>query len=599
LIVIGLLWLLSERLSGTFLNVVLKFLLVLSLTAGFAGIAHVCLGSPALGIDDADIFLVYAKNLAHGRGFVYAVGGERVEGFTSLLWVLMLSLFYHFTNEPHRIAMMINVLFVSGALTALIVFVDKNLDFLSSDLSCQQKLVSVSSVVSLIWVFSSPGYIIWTTFSLMETGLWSSLLLLATISILAYGKRPSATSKANAQLTVLIPLLILARPEGILLSLVYVSLSLMISLLNTGDFRASLKNIIPSAAACLLGITGVTLFRSIYFGFPLPNTYYAKMSPDVINNLKSGVQYFKGFCLSNVSIFVSLLAACWGLAAGGKNIISCLQNRNVQRSSSPDSPRALAIMYFSISSIILVSMAIPIYIGGDHFVAFRFYQPVWPLLALSVLFLPSITREHGRFNLSTQSVGRFKYVSVVVLSLFFLLTNHTSWRDFKATAGIGLEFLIAEYGRRTGEFLNDLFEHSRLPVVGVITAGGIQYTYKGKVFDLLGLNDVQMGHHRGDRRGWKGHASFSKEVFYSRQPDIVLFDMYPIKDKGKIKRVSKADFSAITLKNLFFEPRFLELYKLARVKKIDAREEEYLFGYYLTGFLNELSESGEYGILFD
>jgi hypothetical protein len=42
-----------------------------------------------LGIDDAYIFFVYADNFANGNGMVYNVDSERVEGFSSMLWLLL------------------------------------------------------------------------------------------------------------------------------------------------------------------------------------------------------------------------------------------------------------------------------------------------------------------------------------------------------------------------------------------------------------------------------------------------------------------------------------------------------------------------------
>jgi hypothetical protein len=42
-------------------------------------------------VDDAFISLRYAKHLAEGQGLVYNIG-ERVEGYTNLLWTLLLSL---------------------------------------------------------------------------------------------------------------------------------------------------------------------------------------------------------------------------------------------------------------------------------------------------------------------------------------------------------------------------------------------------------------------------------------------------------------------------------------------------------------------------
>lgn len=55
-------------------------------------------GQNVIGIDDANIFKVYAQNLSNGFGFVFQPGGERVEGFTSLLFVLLLSLLYSITG---------------------------------------------------------------------------------------------------------------------------------------------------------------------------------------------------------------------------------------------------------------------------------------------------------------------------------------------------------------------------------------------------------------------------------------------------------------------------------------------------------------------
>lgn len=52
------------------------------------------LGKPLNGIDDANIFLNYASHFAHGDGFVYNTHGERVEGFTSMLWVLICAAFF-------------------------------------------------------------------------------------------------------------------------------------------------------------------------------------------------------------------------------------------------------------------------------------------------------------------------------------------------------------------------------------------------------------------------------------------------------------------------------------------------------------------------
>ena len=60
------------------------------------------LNQPLTGIDDANIFFIYASNLADGEGLVYNRGGERVEGFTSLLWMIICAFGFLVSAKPDR-----------------------------------------------------------------------------------------------------------------------------------------------------------------------------------------------------------------------------------------------------------------------------------------------------------------------------------------------------------------------------------------------------------------------------------------------------------------------------------------------------------------
>jgi hypothetical protein len=75
--------------------------------------------------DDAMISMRYAKNLAHGAGLVWNPNGERVEGFTNPLWVLLMSFFHLFPIPSSKISLFIQV---CGALflTANLFVVRKN-----------------------------------------------------------------------------------------------------------------------------------------------------------------------------------------------------------------------------------------------------------------------------------------------------------------------------------------------------------------------------------------------------------------------------------------------------------------------------------------
>src|SRR3712207_6229080 len=97
---------------------ILNFLLSLILTGIVSFGAFFLFNRPLTGIDDANIYFVYARNLADGHGFVYNVGGERVEGFTSLLWTLICALAFKGSAYPELTLFLINIILVSLGIAA-------------------------------------------------------------------------------------------------------------------------------------------------------------------------------------------------------------------------------------------------------------------------------------------------------------------------------------------------------------------------------------------------------------------------------------------------------------------------------------------------
>jgi hypothetical protein len=65
-------------------------------------------------VDDAQITLTYAQNIASGEGFVFSRGGERVEGSTSLLWTLICTAAV-LTPLPERTLTIVSLVLAAGA----------------------------------------------------------------------------------------------------------------------------------------------------------------------------------------------------------------------------------------------------------------------------------------------------------------------------------------------------------------------------------------------------------------------------------------------------------------------------------------------------
>lgn len=70
-------------------NPLIVYLFSLIITTASALLYYFMYRLPLLGIDDANIYFTYMRNFADGLGFVYNPGGERVEGFTSILYTLI------------------------------------------------------------------------------------------------------------------------------------------------------------------------------------------------------------------------------------------------------------------------------------------------------------------------------------------------------------------------------------------------------------------------------------------------------------------------------------------------------------------------------
>ena len=93
--------------------------------------------------------------------------------------------------------------------------------------------------------------------------------------------------------------------------------------------------------------------------------------------------------------------------------------------------------------------------------------------------------------------------------------------------GIAEDFALAREGRLLGELFNALPDEPA-PDIGVLPAGGIAVSYRGRVVDLLGLNWAEMAHASGRRRGIPGHCGFDPAVFWKHTAlDWALFRPAP------------------------------------------------------------------------
>ena len=470
-----------------FIRYIIRFLIVLGALSLGTWIAYQVTGNQLLGFDDAHIFLVYGKNLASGFGPAYNVGEAWVEGFTSPLWMVLIAASYLVTRSPELLLLALSLVLVSTAIARLWLHIDSEY---SSPLY---------GLILLVWALGSPYFVVWNSISLMDTALWTAVLVWAVVLAIDINSN-------RLFLAAIMPIMLLTRPEAIVWGAVLILLGGLLSALKFGRTRAW-WHIRPALLAYLATLAFMTIVRLIIYGYPLPNTYYAKLPPSATLNIYHGLLYLAGFLVTNWPVIIIL---CITIAALILNLPWLINRLRSSEKQLEDPPRVRLV---SVTIITLTALIIPVLEGGDTFHGARFYQSAWPLLVLPLIaFMDSFGPTRSR-------------VAILGVLLFLLISSltlvNTTWINGGYRASANTEMRVAQRGELTGNILNALLITAR-PSIGVVAAGGVALAYDGQVIDLVGLNNSEMAHLSLDREGPKGHSGFDPEIFFEQQPELVL-----------------------------------------------------------------------------
>jgi hypothetical protein len=269
-------------------------------------------------VDDSYIFLRYARNIVDGHGAVFNPG-ERVEGYTSPLWLACVTLVSLVSTDPVRLAG-----YLGGAIGLLTVL-----------------LVSRRSQLGALAVAAHPGFVFWS-FSGMETPLAALLLTLTMVTLQRDSLSPAACGRAGLAFA----LACLARPDCLAL----LPLMLAWMLYRCRSARAGRWHL-AAAFVAPLALVGVhAVWRHSYYGVWLPNTAYAKLGSSFGDLIAHGMGYLPSLLLS------------WSIVLG-LQFFSTLER----------SVFAFAVAAFW-SALVVIG-------GGDFFPFARFGMVVLPVLA--------------------------------------------------------------------------------------------------------------------------------------------------------------------------------------------------------------------------
>ncbi len=247
--------------------------------------------------DDAYFSFRSIDNFVNGYGLTWNVQ-ERVQGYTHPLWVLLLSVFYFFTREIY-----LTTIFVSLALTLGLAW----LIIYKLAATRWQGLAAVGLVCL------STAFIDYST-----SGLENPLShLLFSIFVFLY-LRGQDTGKRLLWLALVAALAAVNRLDTLLLYLP----ALLYSLWQQADRR----RVGAQVALGLAPLVAWEIFSVIYYGFPFPNTFYAKAQNYVplAQELWAGINYFLFTLIFDpvtwLIIIAGLAIVLWGRQAKGSAV---------------------------------------------------------------------------------------------------------------------------------------------------------------------------------------------------------------------------------------------------------------------------------------
>jgi hypothetical protein len=418
--------------------------------------------------DDAYIAYRYADHLAHGLGLVFNPG-ERVEGYSDFLWVLLLAPVARLGGDLVLASQLLGLTCSAASLVLAVV--------------AMRRLLAAPSrpaEAGLVLLLAGSGYVAAWSVGGLEGPLFGLLLLGAWMALAA--PRPILAA-------VLLAALALLRPEGIVIGLAASAVAAGVAWRRPAWRRAAW---IPIVVVGVIALYEVWRF-ACYGPFLVPNSVRAKVGPSGAQVLRGALYVVRRFLVPYAPLLVPfVLLRTWRPLAGPVRV-------------------ALGVG----GALVLGSLLLVVVVGGDWSEG-RLFAPLLPLAAtLAAGWCVHVARgvqwRRSQAIASSLAVAGFLVASFVVTGP---LREAAIRRRYAATDA---ERIVV------GRWL-----HEHMPpdvVVAVRAAGEIPYFSRLTAHDMLGLNDAHIAalSMPGFGSGDPGHEKF--DVAYTLgtvRPGIIV-----------------------------------------------------------------------------
>jgi arabinofuranosyltransferase len=424
--------------------------------------------------DDAYITLRYARNLAQHATPSFNLD-DRVDGYASPAWMLLLSGLLRIGCDGETAMLAVSRWLGFASVLGAIVWA---------------RAIGATRVMSVavagLGVLGTTGFVVWSA-----PGMEMPLVSCAALGLLLVHTQPcrarlgrywGATSAAAAVLAGL------ARPETTVLAVAFLAAD-AVSLARKPASR--LRSLLPTAAAAGL-LLAWFIGRWWYYGYPLPNVYYAK--PATSQLLHRGLRNAWAFALGRGLGAAPVVALV--LAARGRARL----------------PLLAFVGWFA------VTLAGYTRAGGDYMGFHRYYQPLvpasWAVLAAGA---SALADRLGRWRSLVDGIVGLPLGALLLLS--GVRPTRAALRD-----NVGAVLASTAYvscWREVGLALRAHYLPNTL--IAVRATGIIPWVSEFPTIDTLALNNKVVAHSNFPIRALPGHQlEATRAQVLSFEPDVIV-----------------------------------------------------------------------------
>lgn len=408
--------------------------------------------------DDAFISFRYARNLAEQGALVFNPG-ERVEGYTNFLWVVVLAACHALGVAPPRAAPVLTGLGALAGLVAAVLVASVLRRRLGG--SSDPRLHALDLVPAALLV-SLPEHMVWAHGGL-ETS-WAAALVLGSIAAWSSDRPRLAAGLAAAAA--------LLRPDALLPLAVFglawlgvVSAPVLVRERRAALARLPRRRLVQAALVLVVPVLVHLLWRRSYYGAWLPNTWFIKAHGALLRDT-----YGQAYVLAWLHALPLAYTAPLALLLRPRHLLLVLP--------------LVAIVAYGWS------------VGGDFMAYGRFYAAATGLYAALVGWLLA---DAARL-LARIAPARMAATLPVLLGLLVAAASgqraHARWQADMARPsgwldgqweGVAAMDRFARVGLAVGEWMHDNLPPDTLVSVGA--AGAVPYGAGLPVIDAYGLVD--------------------------------------------------------------------------------------------------------------